>query len=285
MIIDFHTHIFPRLFRDDRAALFPGEPAFEMIYNSPQSSLAGVDELIRNMDEEEVDKSVMFGFPWQNEEYFKQHNDYIIESVNKYPDRLVGYSCFSALSSAGAKEAERCLGSGLSGVGELAVYESGLTSEITEALKDVMSLCSQFDVPMLLHVNEPVGHNYPGKAPITLLQIYQFIKTYSSNKIVLAHWGGGIFFYALMKKEVRDVLKNVWFDTAASPYLYSVDTYRIAGEIIGFEKILFGSDYPLLKPQRYFKEMASAGLSSEVIGRISGENAAGLLGFNGEEKG
>jgi len=280
VIIDFHTHIFPRLFRDDRAALFSGEPGFEIIYNSPQSSLAGVGDLIRTMDEEEVDKSVIFGVPWENKESFKRHNDYIIECVNKYPDRLIGFSCFSALSSEGAKEAERCLDSGLSGVGELAVYESGLTAEITEALKDVMSLCSQFDVPMLLHVNEPVGHNYPGKAPITLLQIYQFIKTYSSNKIVLAHWGGGIFFYALMKKEVREVLENVWFDTAASPYLYSEDTYRIASEIIGFEKILFGSDYPLLKPLRYFKEMSSAGLFLDAIGQISGLNAAQLLGVN-----
>ena len=83
-----------------------------------------------------------------------------------------------------------------------------------------------------------MGHNYPGKAPITLHQIYRFAKSYPSNRIVLAHWGGGLFFFALLKKEVKDVLNNVWFDTAASPYLYTPDSYRIAGNIIGFEKIL-----------------------------------------------
>ena len=281
MIIDFHTHIFPRRFRDNRADLFPGEPAFKSLYNSPQSTLAGADDLIRNMDLEGVSKSVVFGFPWENEDHYRRHNDYIIESIQQYPGRLIGFCCFPPMSSGGAKEVERCLDLGIAGVGELAVYEAGLTAEVREALADVMSLCAQSDVPLLLHVNEPVGHIYPGKAPITLHQIYTFIQAYPLNKIVLAHWGGGLFFYALMKKEVKEVLKNVWFDTAASPYLYTPDTYRIAGEVIGFDKILFGSDYPLLKPQRYFKEMAKAGLSPDAVDQLSGLNAARLLGISG----
>ena len=36
----------------------------------------------------------------------------------------------------------------------------------------------------------------------------------------MAHWGGGLPFYGLMKKEGPEVLRRVYFDTAASPYLY-----------------------------------------------------------------
>ena len=82
-----------------------------------------------------------------------------------------------------------------------------------------------------------------------------------------------------MKKEVKEAFRNVWFDTAASPYLYRPDIYRIAGEIVGVEKILLGSDYPLLKPKRYLEEMVSANLKDETIQKISGENAAALLGL------
>jgi len=82
-----------------------------------------------------------------------------------------------------------------------------------------------------------------------------------------------------MKKEVRDVLKNVWFDTAASPYLYLPQVYRIAGELLGFEKILFGSDYPLLKPDKYFREMAEAGISPDAVAKVKGVNAERLLGL------
>ena len=277
MIIDFHTHVFPPFFRDERPAFFSDEPAFESIYRSPQARLAGAGELVRNMDEEGIDRSVIFGFPWEKAENYRRHNDYIIEAVHRHPGRLIGFCCFSPLAPGGTKEAERCLEAGLSGVGELAVYGSGLSFETVHALKEVMALCFRVDVPFLLHTNEPGGHQYPGKAPMTLDQIYGFLKAYPKNRIILAHWGGGIFFYALMKKEVREVLTNVWFDTAASPYLYTPDIYRIAGEVIGFEKILFGTDYPLLKAQRYFREMESAGLSSRAMEQIKGLNARTVL--------
>ena len=121
--------------------------------------------------------------------------------------------------------------------------------EIIRSLHEVMEICADRNVPVLFHTNEPVGHVYPGKTPVQPGEIYDLLKHYPSNKIVLAHWGGGLFFYSLLKKEVRDVIKNVWFDTAASPYLYVPQVYRMAGEFVGFEKILFGSDYPLLSPK------------------------------------
>ncbi len=280
MIIDFHSHIFPPGFRKERQSLCADEPDFKRLYGTPRARLAGVTQLLRDMDEDEVHKSVIFGFPWENTDRYRRHNDYIIESVNAHPERLIGFCCFSPLSREGPREAERCLRSGLSGIGELAVYGSGITTQITSALKDVMGLGLEFDVPVLIHTNEPVGAKYPGKSPMRLSQIYRFLKAFPLNRIVLAHWGGGLFFYALLKKEARDVLRNVWFDTAASPYIYAPDVYGIAGEIIGFEKVLFGSDYPLLRPQRYFREMESAGLSPMSIRRITGLNAAQFLKFS-----
>lgn len=277
MIVDFHTHVFPPFFRDDREGLFPREPGFRLLYGGHESRLAGVGDLIRDMDEGGISRSVIFGFPWEEKDHFQRHNDYIMESVQRYPDRLIGFCCFSLMSPEAAGETERCLEMGLSGVGELAAYGSGLTPEIISGLKDVMILCRRYHVPVLLHVNEPVGHDYPGKAPMTLDQVYRLVKTYPSNRIVLAHWGGGLYFFALMKKEVAESFRNVWFDTAASPYLYKPDCYRIAGDIVGYEKILFGSDYPLLKPQRYFREMTDAGLSSRAVKRITGLNAVALL--------
>jgi predicted TIM-barrel fold metal-dependent hydrolase len=279
MILDFHTHIFPSFFRDRRSPFFPEEPAFEILYRSPESVLAGRARLIGHMDVEGVDKSVVFGFPWEKVDHFRRHNDYIIESVQRHPDRLIGFCCFSPLSPEAPRETERCLESGLSGVGELAFYHSGLSSRDIGALKDIMDICLRFDVPVLVHTNEPVGHLYPGKTPMTLSMVYELVRTYPANRIILAHWGGGLFFYGLMKKEVREALRNTWFDTAASPYLYAPDIYRVSGETIGFEKVLFGSDYPLLRPGRYFREMEEANLSPRSIRKVCGENAAGLLGI------
>ena len=278
MIIDIHTHLFPADIRENRENYFTGEQAFEMIYKIPGSKLAGASQLIDMMDEQEVDTSVVFGFPWKNPETFKKHNDYIIDAVSKFPKRLIGFACFNISDKGIDRETERCLNAGLSGVGELALYTSGLAEESIKFLEPVMEICRKNDVPLLLHTNEPVGHKYPGKAPITLAQIYSFIKRFPENKIVLAHWGGGIFFYTLMKKEVTDTLKNVFFDTAASPFLYRPAIYDAAKKCGGVEKVLFGSDFPLLKPQRYFKEFEDTELTEDDIKNIKGINAAKLLG-------
>ena len=277
MIIDFHTHIFPRDIRQNREKLFPSEPAFQLLYQSAKSCLIGATDLIEAMDENRVDKSVVFGFPWKNSAVFKPHNDYIMEMVQKYSDRLIGFGCFEPAGKNIVAEAERCIAAGVSGIGELAFYQTGIDESALDRLAPIMELCVGRDLPVLIHTNEPVGHEYHGKTPITMAQIYRLINRFPRNKIVLAHWGGGIFFFSLLKKEVKESLKNVYFDTAASPYLYDSEIYQIADKIIGVDKILFGSDYPLLPPTRYFSEMAQAGLTKIQLEKISGENARQLL--------
>jgi predicted TIM-barrel fold metal-dependent hydrolase len=277
MIIDFHTHIFPPDIREARERFFDREPDFKRIYSHPRSKLSGMEELIAAMDEEGVDKSVVFGFPWRTMDHIQRNNNYVIEAVERYRGRLIGFCTFYLPIKGAERELERCLRSGLSGVGELAFYSSTRGEDTVHALNPIAEMAQAYDVPLLLHANEPVGHSYPGKAPMTVKDIYKVLQCFPNNKIVLAHWGGGILFYYLMKKEVKSVLHNTWFDTAASPYLYDSEIYAIAAEIIGPHKILFGSDFPLLKPGRYFREMKEAGLPHETMKKICGENAASLL--------
>ncbi len=278
MIIDAHTHIFPEEIRQNREKYFSAEPTFQKLYQSPKSRLVGANEMLASMDANQVDKTVIFGFPWQNSVLYKQHNDYISEVVSRYPDRFIGLGCFDPFSDEAAVEARRCLQKGaLSGIGELAFYQSGIENSAIASLEPVMEICRILDLPVLIHTNEPIGHTYSGKTPNTLSQIYELIRTFPQNKIILAHWGGGLFFFGLLKKEVKESLKNVYFDTAASPYLYDTAVYRLAIELVGVKKILFGSDFPLLSPARYFQEMQAAGLSEDEMQRICGLNAAALF--------
>ena len=277
MIIDFHTHIFPEAIRNNREKYFPSESAFKLLYDSSGSKLVGAKEIVAAMDEQGVDRSVVFGFPWKASATFQMQNDYVMEVVTRYPERLVGLCCFDPFNKEAVPEARRCLESGLSGIGEIAFYQSGIDDTALDMLTPLMEICLDKDLVFLIHTNEPVGHRYPGKTPNTLKQLYTLVTRFSENKIVLAHWGGGIFFFNLLKKEVKERLKNVYFDTAASPFLYDPEIYRYAAEIAGVDKILFGSDFPLLKPERYFKEFENAGLSKAQIDAISGMNAAKLL--------
>jgi predicted TIM-barrel fold metal-dependent hydrolase len=277
MIIDFHTHIFPKDVIENRERYFTHESAFKLLYESPKSKMVDADDLIRIMDNEEVDKSVVFGFPWVSSDTFRMNNDCIAEAVAKYPDRLIGMGCFDLNSPEVEKETIRCLNSGLRGIGELAFYESGIDDDAIRKMEPVMRLCGEKKFPVLIHTNEPVGHMYPGKTPITLSQIYNLALAYPDNTIVLAHWGGGIFFYNLLKRDAKNVLKNIYYDTAASPFLYNPEIYKAAYELAGHDKILFGSDYPLLKPSRYYRDLDASGISKLARANILGENAARLL--------
>ena len=94
--------------------------------------------------------------------------------------------------------------------------------------------------------------------------------------MVCAHWGGGLPFYALMP-EVKKAMKNVFFDTAASPFLYSPQIYNQVIQLVGADRILFGTDYPLLKQRRMVDEVSELGLAEEVRGLILGRNAQRIL--------
>ncbi|THB77581.1 MAG: amidohydrolase [Desulfobacteraceae bacterium] len=274
MIIDTHTHLFPESMRINRSAFFTDEPEFKLLYESKKSIMAGAEDLLRCMDEFKVDMAVICGFPWRNPEWAIMNNDYIIESVKVYPDRLKGLACFDALWEGAAAETDRCIDQGLCGAGELAFYLSGIDRQALDALTPVMdTLKKRGNLPCMIHTNEPIGHTYPGKTPVSLKQIYDLAREFPDNRIILAHWGGGLLFYNIMKKEVKQALKNVWFDTAASPFLYTPEIYSMARQAGIIDKVLLGTDYPLLKPDRYLNEIRASGIPEQDIEKICCHNA------------
>ncbi|HAA05150.1 MAG TPA: amidohydrolase [Syntrophobacteraceae bacterium] len=278
MRVDVHTHIAPPAMVQDRSQFFDGEPIFQWLYESPKARLVTAESLLEAMDRDEIHRSVVFGFPWHNIETAKRHNDYVLEAASRHPSRLIPMGCVNPLSKDADREAQRCLQAGARGLGELAVYEN---CPIDAAIADYQALidcCRSSGGVMLVHANEPIGHAYPGKAPFGVEFYYEIARRAEGMPLILAHWGGGLGFYGLLKKEVPEVLAHVYFDTAASPYVYRQDIYAAMVRIVGPDKILFGSDYPLLAPARYLREIESADLGAEVVQAIVGGNASRLFG-------
>jgi predicted TIM-barrel fold metal-dependent hydrolase len=128
----------------------------------------------------------------------------------------------------------------------------------------------------MTHSSEPVGHLYPGKGAATPSLLYKFIANLSDLPVVCAHWGGGLPFYTLMP-EVREALENVYFDTAISPYLYRPEIYLQISQLIGADRILFGTDFPVIAQSRILNEIQTAGLTEENKEEILCGNARRLL--------
>jgi predicted TIM-barrel fold metal-dependent hydrolase len=275
MKIDFHTHVFSPDIINNREKYLLNDPLFAELYANPKARLATADELISSMDEQGIEKSVILNINWHNMDLCIKANDYIIESLSRYPQRLIGFCMVRLDDPDGAcKELERCIRAGIKGVGEVRPEEAILKN--LDRADKVIRYIIQNNLILLTHTSEPAGHFYPGKGNNTPELIYPLIVRYPQLNLVCAHWGGGLPFYALMP-EVKKNLCNVYFDTAASPFLYSPDVYKIVTQLVDPRTILFGSDYPLLKAVRLIREIQTSGISEETVKKILGENACRLL--------
>ena len=279
MIIDFHTHVFSPQIKKNRSKYIDSDPCFAILYSKADAKLTTADELIASMDKDGVDISVIVNIGWTTHELCVETNDYILESVARFPKRLIGFCTVQPNSyDAAIAEIERCAKGGIRGVGEMRpdMQLFDLGDEVL--MEPFVEVLQKHKLILLTHASEPVGHDYPGKGAVTPDMLYPFITSFPDLTIVCAHWGGGLPFYALMP-EVKRAMSNVFFDTAASPYLYSPQIYNQVIQLVGGDKILFGSDYPLLAQSRYLKEINSLDLPEEAKNLILSGNARRLLGI------
>ena len=277
MIIDCHTHIFPEEVRKDRASYCKRDEGFSSIYKDPRSRMVGVEDLIASMDESGVDRSVICGFAWDQPNLCSFHNRYLMASALQYPNRLIPFiSLLFSRPDWSAEELDRTLKGGAKGVGEVAFYRDEMAAQDIDSMKPALSQMEKQGIPLLLHTNETIGHSYPGKGRTPLGRFYELVLSFPNLRVILAHWGGGLPFYELMP-EVAKGMVHVYYDTAASPFLYSKKIYAVVREIVGAEKILFGTDFPLISPGRYLKELEESGLSKQDREKILGLNFSGLI--------
>ena len=279
MLIDAHCHILPDSFPQRHAQLLAQDITYATLFPTPDFRMATAEDLVQAMDKAGIDKAVVTGMGWTDQELAVEVNDYIIQSVARYPARIIGFCAGNpAWGSIAIEEVGRCAAAGLTGIGEL--HPDTQRFELTDrsVMLPLMDAARDLGLPVLVHASEPVGHLYPGKGHTTPDKLYRFIQNFPENVIICAHWGGGLPFYALMP-EVPKILKNVYFDTAASPFLYRPQVFAAIAGLVGPDKILFGTDYPLIQHRRLLRQVKNSGLDAEAQKAILGDNAARLLGL------
>jgi predicted TIM-barrel fold metal-dependent hydrolase len=292
-IIDSHIHLYP-----DEAAADPAawagaraEPAW-LACVAPEEGprlqgWATVETLIRDLDRAGVDRAIIQGWYWENQETCREHNAFMAEAVRAHPQRLSAFASIAVggLEPSGVeKAASAAREAGFAGFGELHSGVQGFGPGHA-AFEQLATLAGEWEMPLLLHVTEGVGRRYPGRRETPLEALVAMTTAHPRTTFILAHFGGLLPFFEL-NPFVRAQLGNVYYDTAASPLLYLPRVYRLACEAVGATKLLFGTDYPLrVFPRRQrrpsfhlaLEEIRSAGLTEEAQRWILGGNARRLL--------
>jgi len=275
-MIDAHIHITPPEIIENERDYCQRDDYFSLLCSNPKNEFITADELADKMGELGLKKAVIFGFAFKDNELCRRVNDYTIESVREYPDDFIGFCVVNPASEGAVEELNRCKNAGLRGIGEL--FPAGQNFDITssEDMAEICNFAAEEDWPILVHVNEPVGHDYAGKTEIGIEEGVELAGNFPRNEFIFAHWGGGLPFYELMP-EIGDTLANVYYDTAASPFLYDDQIFEVMRALGIIDRVLLGSDYPLISPQVYEERIKATDLEREDIEKILWKNAERLL--------
>lgn len=233
-----------------------------------------VEEQLVDMDAAGVDMALLHLSTWQAWTTVRTGpyiNDAMAELVSRHPQRFIGLAHVAPDKKAGVKELDRAVTSlGLKGV--------GITTHLWGKPLDHRSFwpfyekVAELDVPVVVH---PA----PGPAEDRLLRDYKLTRSlgraidlltattrllysgllerFPNLRFIVSHLGGAIF--ALRNRidprhdfpsdrapgaaaQFAAGLKQIYVDTAP-PYWTSAEV-RFATEMLGPDRVLFGSDYP-----------------------------------------
>ena len=295
-IIDVHAHLYPPEVAGDPAAWAAGrnEPHWAALCTRrrsdgrPVQGFPTMHQMLQEMDADGVDQAVLLGWYWERPETCVWQNRFYADCLRRHPDRFAAFATFHPAAGAAAVAAEirRAHADGLIGLGELSPHSQHYRVD-NPVFAAALEIAVELKMPVNLHAADPRGKSYPGRVGTPLEEFIGLARAHPRTTFILAHWGGGLPFWETTPAVRRD-LAHVFYDTAASPLIYDDRIWRATLDVVPAEKVLLGSDYPLiLYPKVEAKpgwggliaESAAAGLAAGEQKALLAGNATRLLGL------
>ncbi|MEI3609162.1 amidohydrolase family protein [Pseudogracilibacillus sp. SO10305] len=330
--VDFHTHIIPEQIPDFNEKYGADRwPTLEKtcscganimvegnVFREVTDQVWDPEKRIKDMDKEGVDIQVLSPIPvtfsyWADaeaaEEMSKIQNDFIAETVKKYPKRFIGLGTVPLQDvETSIREMDRCIHElGLKGI-EIGTNINGENLDDPK-FTEFFAKCEEWGVPLFIHPWETLGrerfprHNFmytvgmPSETALAAASLVNggVIEKFPNLKVCFAH-GGGSFPYIIPRLDQgwkvwphlrktehppSHYTKNFYFDSLNYDPLnlqYLIDRF-------GDDKIVMGSDYPFLlreiDPGKVVDETKQ--LTEEQRKAILGRNALQFLNVDLED--
>ena len=259
MKIDAHAHIFPEKIAE-KAAIGIGE-----FYHLTMENDGTLSTLLRLSDEAGVDRCIVQSVatvPHQVESI----NNFIAECVKLYPDRLIGFGALHPDYEDIAGETERIVSLGLKGIKLHPDFQQFQIDD--EKVFPIYEQAEKHGLPILFHVGD---YRYDFSGPKRLRRA---VDMFPKMKVIGAHFAGWSQW-----DEAQELFNDgrIYVDLSSS--LYDMTPER-AAELIhsfGADKVMFGTDYPMWKPEEEVKRFLSLPLTEREQEMIAHKNFEAFL--------
>lgn len=261
-IIDIHTHVYPEKLAA-RAVTSIGK-----FYDLQMASDAGtVNDLLAVNQIAGVTYSVVFSTATRVEQV-ESINSFMAE-CQQHPSLIAFGSLHPDMDAVAINETiDLIMGNDLRGIKMHPDFQ-----QINADSPFMLELCSQLQgrLPLMIHAGDP---RYDFSHP---RRIRRLAEKSPGTTIIAAHFGG----WSRWSEAIAELsaLPNVLVDTSSSLPFMSIDEILQLIQVFGVDRILFGSDYPMWRPDAEIKLIKDLNLTPAENHAIFWANSARLLGL------
>ncbi len=265
MIIDSHTHIAEKEF-------FPKDMFKRMkeVFGKDPTD-ASLGRLLEEMDNADIQKAVLLGVNAKTSMQYKVPNEYILKAVNEYPDRFIGFCGVDPYDHDCINEIDMFYGQGMKGVKIIPVFHFLYPND--QKYTPIYEKAQKLNLPVLFHAGADfaVRTRIKYSNPVFLDDV---AVDFPDLKIIIAHFG-----WPWVNETIAIALKNenVYIDISAmgKDTLFNLPWGLLERHLSN--KILFGSDFPIVSCKKAVENVQKLPISGESIKKIFHKNAKQII--------
>jgi predicted TIM-barrel fold metal-dependent hydrolase len=238
------------------------------------------DQMLQEYSDCGIEKLVLFAWDAETTSHRPRvANEFVAKIAEQYPDRIIGFASVDPHKKNAVKDLVRAIRElklrGLKLHPQVQAFEPN-----DRAYYPLYSKCVELDVPITFHTGSTYwGAGLEGGGGVKLrfsnpMLLDDVAADFPELKLIMAHpgwpWQDEQLAIAMHKENVYIDLSG-WSPKHFQPLLVTYMAKLIP------QKFLFGTDYPMLSPQRWIKDFDLLPISHEVRDMVLRENAKKLL--------
>lgn len=259
MIIDAHAHIFPDKIAEKAVEGIGGFYGMNVDYDGTLGTLlsegaaAGVDRFIVQS---------VATVP----EQVTAINNFIAASVEKFPDKLIGFGAMHPDFADIAGETERIISLGLKGI---KLHSDFQRFDIDDERAFPIYEAAEGRLPVLFHIGD---NRYDYSSPERLMNV---VKRFPKLTVIGAHLAG----WSMWDKGAELFAgSGIYADCSSSLYAMSPEHAVELIRKLGADRVMWGTDYPMWSAKDELERFNRLPLTDRERRLILSENARRLIG-------